>query len=84
MLKIEMGLTGITRKEVAGIIGECLDNKPVYKGGLNYQYNIADWTIFMDATVEPEKAEGEAGDDYKVGIGIPDNPGEELAEIFKC
>ncbi|SFH41824.1 hypothetical protein SAMN05660649_05132 [Desulfotomaculum arcticum] len=84
MLKIEMGLTGITRKEVAGIIGECLDTKAIYKGGLNYQYNIADWTVFMDTTVEPEKEEGEAGDDYKVGLGIPDSPGEELAGVFKA
>jgi len=84
MLKIEMGLTGISRKEVAGIIGECVDTKPVYKGGLNYQYDIDDWTVFMDTTVEPEKAEGEAGDDYKVGIGIPDSPEEELAGIFKA
>ncbi len=84
MVKTEMGLTGISRKEVAGIIGECVDTKPVYKGGLNYQYDIADWIVFMDTTVEPEKAEGEAGDDYKVGIGIPDSPGEELAGIFKA
>lgn len=38
----------------------------------------------MDTTVEPEKDEGEAGDDYKVGIGIPDGSGDELARVFKA
>ena len=32
MLKIEMGLTWMAREEVAGIIGECVETKPVYKG----------------------------------------------------
>ena len=84
MLKIEMGLTGITRKEVAGIISECVEFKPVYKGGLTYQFNIADGTVFMDSKVKPEKVDGEAGDDCKVGISIPDSPQQDLAEIFKA
>ena len=84
MLKIEMGLTGIARKQVAGIIGECVETKPVYKGGLTYQFNIADWTVFKDSKVEPEKTDGEAGDDYKVGIGIPDSPQQDMDEIFKA
>lgn len=61
-----------------------MDTKPVYKGGLTYQYNIADWTVFMDTTVEPEKADCDAGDDCKIGLGIPDSPGEELAGVFKA
>jgi len=37
----------------------------------------------MDAGVEPEKADGDAGDDYKVGVGIPDSPQQDLEGIFK-
>ncbi|OLN25958.1 hypothetical protein [Desulfosporosinus metallidurans] len=72
-----MSLTGLSRKEVAGIIGECLEVKPEYKGGITYQYYIGNWAVFMDSMVEPEKAEGEAGDEYKVGICIPNSNQEE-------
>ncbi|WP_347488277.1 amidoligase family protein [Desulfoscipio sp. XC116] len=84
MVRIEMGLTGISRKEAAGIIADYLNTKPAYKGGLTYQYNIGDWTVFMDGGVAPEKADGDAGDDYKVGIGIPESTEEELAGVFKA
>ena len=79
-----MSLTGLSRKEVAGIIGECLEVKPEYKGGITYQYYIGNWAVFMDSTVEPEKADGEAGDEYKVGICIPNSNQEELAKVFSA
>jgi len=77
-----MSLTGLSRKEVAGIIGECLEVKPEYKGGITYQYYIGNWAVFMDSTVEPEKADGEAGDEYKVGICIPNSKQEELSKVL--
>jgi Putative amidoligase enzyme. len=78
-----MNLTGLSRKEVSGIIGECLEVKPEYKGGITYQYYIGKWAVFMDSAVEPEKTDGEAGDEYKVGICIPNNINqEELAKVL--
>lgn len=79
-----MSLTGLTRKEVAGIIGECLEAKPEYKGGITYQYYIGNWAVFMDSTVEAEKADGEAGDEYKVGICIPNSNQKELAKVLSA
>jgi len=35
-----MSLSGLSRKEVAGIIGECLEVKPEYKGGRNAAESI--------------------------------------------
>jgi hypothetical protein len=52
-----ISLTGLSRKEVAGIIGECLEAKPDYKGGITYQYYIGNWAVFMDSKVEPERAD---------------------------
>jgi len=77
-----MSLTGLSRKEVAGIIGKCLEVKPEYKGGITYQYYIGNWAVFMDSTVQPEIADGEAGDDYKVGICIPNSNREELVKVL--
>ena len=79
-----MSLTGLSRKEVAGIIGECLEVKPDYKGGITYQYYIGNWAVFMDSTVEPEVADGDAGDEYKVGICIPNRNQEELAKVLSA
>jgi len=79
-----MSLTGLSRKEVAGIIGECLEVKPDYKGGITYQYYIGNWAVFMDSTVEPELADGDAGDEYKVGICIPNSNQEELAKVLSA
>lgn len=79
-----MSLSGLSRKEVAGIIGECLDAKPEYKGGITYQYYIGNWAVFMDSTVEPEIEDGEAGDEYKVGICIPNSNQEELAKVLSA
>ena len=79
-----MSLTGLSRKEVASIIGECLGAKPEYKGGITYQYYIGNWAVFMDSTVEPEKADGEAGDEYKVGLCIPNSNQEELAKVLSA
>lgn len=78
-----MSLTGLSRKEVAGIIGECLEVKPEYKGGITYQYYIGNWAVFMDSTVESEIVDGDAGDEYKVGICIPSNQ-EELAKVLNA
>ena len=36
----------------------------------------------MDSTVEAEKADGEAGDEYKVGLSIPDVTQEEIAKVL--
>jgi len=79
-----MSLTGLSRKEVAGIIGECLGAKPEYKGGITYHYYIGNWAVFMDSTVEREKADGDAGDEYKVGICIPNSNQEELTKVLNA
>lgn len=79
-----MSLTGLSRKEVAGIIGECLGAKPEYKGGITYQYYIGNWAVFIDSTVVPEKVDGEAGDEYKVGICIPNSNQEESAKVLSA
>ena len=84
MLKIEMGMTGMSRKDAAGIIGNYFNIKPVYKGGTNFKYTIKDWEVFLDLGTEPQKAEGEAGDDYKVGIGIPNSNQEEIVGILNA
>ena len=84
MLKIEMGMTGMSRKDAAGIIGNYYQAKPVYKGGTNFKYTIKDWEVFLDQEIEPQKADGEAGDDYKVGIGIPNSNQEKMVGILNA
>lgn len=46
--------------------------------------NIGNWAVFMDSTVEPEIADGKAGDEYKVGICIPNSNQEELAKVLSA
>ena len=79
-----MSLTDLSRTEVAGIIGECLEVKPEYKGGITYQYYIGNWAVFMDSSVEPEIEDGDAGVEYKVGICIPNSNYEELAKVLSA
>ena len=82
MLRIEMGITGMSRKDAAGIIGNYYQTKPVYKGGTNFKYSIKDWEVFLDTEIEPQKAEEIVGDDYKVGICIPKSNQEEISGIL--
>lgn len=68
MMKFQMGLTGITRKAAAGIIGDHLSIKPEYRGGINRLFTVGDWKVQLNENIIPEAKEGEADEGYKVQI----------------
>ena len=63
-----MGLTGITRKAVAGIIGDHLNTKPEYRGGINRLFTVEDWKIQLNESIIPEAKVGEVDEGFKVQI----------------
>lgn len=67
-MKFQMGLTGITRKAAAGIIGDHLNIKPEYKGSINRVFTVGDWKVQLNENIVPESQEGEANEGYKVQI----------------
>lgn len=68
MMKYQMGLTGITRKVAAGIIGDHLNTKPEYRGGINRLFTVGDWKVQLNENIIPETKEGEADEGFKVQI----------------
>lgn len=68
MMKFQMGLTGITRKVAAGIIGDHLNTKPEYRGGINRLFMVGDWKVQLNDSIVPEAKEGEADEGFKVQI----------------
>ena len=83
MLKIQMGFTGITRKETAVVLAEYFQVKQQYKGGINRLFTVGDWKVQLNESITPEAKEGEADEGYKVEIEFDTlNPGaiEKLKE----
>jgi hypothetical protein len=84
MVKIQMGLTGITRKTTTEVIGNALNLKPDYRGGTLHAYEIGEWSVFMDDKVEPQNEAIETTVDLKVGVGFKSSNFEEVSMVLKA
>ncbi len=67
-MKFQMGLTGLTRKAVAGIIGDHFNIKQEYRGGINRLFTVGDWKVQLNDRIVPEAKEGAADEGFKVQI----------------
>ena len=75
--QIQLGLTGISRKEATQVRADQFGAKAQYKGTLSYKFVIPneegkEWTVQLNKDIVPEKKEEEnivsAENDYKVDI----------------
>ena len=88
--QIQLGLTGISRKEAAQVIADYFGTKAQYKGTLSYKFVIPneegkEWTVQLNKDIVPEKKEEEiimpAENDYKVDIVTSEMTIENLGQL---